>query len=200
MRTCFVGEARCAQPGGHAVILRLGRPADFISSSGRGQARLHWQRERFTLIRYVEFTLGGSQPLSQGDVAMQLTPLLSLYAVVTGLFAVALLIVPSQLMSVYGAAHLDTLQTILSRFIGSLFAGLAVMAWTARASEAGRAREAIVLGLTILNGLSAVVAVLAALSGVFNALAWGQAGLYALFTVFFVIAGRATMSPRARAP
>ena len=143
--------------------------------------------------------LGGSQALSQGDVAMQLTPLLSLYAVVTGLFAVALLIVPSQLMSVYGAAHLDTLQTILSRFIGSLFAGLAVMAWTARASEAGRAREAIVLGLTILNGLSAVVAVLAALSGVFNALAWGQAGLYALFTVFFVIAGRASMSPRARA-
>ena len=105
---------------------------------------------------------------------MQLTPLLSLYAVVTGLFAVALLIVPSQLMSVYGVAHLDTLQTILSRFIGSLFAGLAVMAWTARAAEPGRAREAIVLGLTILNGLSAVVAVLAALSGVFNALAWGQ--------------------------
>jgi len=97
---------------------------------------------------------------------MQLTPLLSLYAVVTGLFAVALLIVPSQLMSVYGAAPLDTLQTILSRFIGSLFAGLAVMAWTARASEAGKAREAIVLGLTILNGLSAVVAVLRHCRGV----------------------------------
>jgi len=131
---------------------------------------------------------------------MQLTPLLSLYAVVTGLFAVALLIVPSQLMSVYGAAHLDTLQTILSRFIGSLFAGLAVMAWTARASEAGKARGAIVLGLTILNGLSAVVAVLAALSGVFNALAWGQAGLYTLFTILFAIAGQARMSAKGGAP
>src|SRR5438552_4923717 len=122
---------------------------------------------------------------------MQLTPLLSLYAVVTGLFAVALLIVPSQLMSVYGVAHLDTLQTILSRFIGSLFAGLAVMAWTARAAEPGRAREAIVLGLTILNGLSAVVAVLAALSGVFNALAWGQAGHQRLFTSLSFTTGRA---------
>ena len=127
---------------------------------------------------------------------MQFTPLLSLYAVVTGLFAVALLIVPSQLMSVYGAPPLDTLQTILSRFIGGLFAGLAAMAWTARAAEPGKARDAIVLGLTVLNGLSAVVAVLAALSRVFNALAWGQAGLYALFTVLFVIAGRASMSPR----
>jgi hypothetical protein len=131
---------------------------------------------------------------------MQLTPLFSLYAVVTGLFAVALLIVPSQLMSVYGAPPLDTLQTILSRFIGGLLAGLAVMAWTARTAEPGKARDAIVLGLTVLNGLSAVVAVLAALSGVFNALAWGQAGLYALFTILFAIVGWARMSAKGGAP
>ncbi len=127
---------------------------------------------------------------------MQLTPLLSFYAVVTGIFGVALLGVPRQLMGVYGAPPLDTLQMILSRFIGGLFAGLAVMAWSARAAEAGKARDAILLGLTVLNGLSAVVAVVAALSGVFNALAWGQAGLYTLFTVLFVMAGRASMSPR----
>src|SRR5437763_436467 len=98
-------EAECCAPGGARTVVhftlrrRVGRP------------------------QLKRDPLGGSQALSQGDVAMQLTPLLSLYAVVTGLFAVALLIVPSQLMSVYGAAHLDTLQTILSRFIGSLFAG-----------------------------------------------------------------------------
>jgi hypothetical protein len=56
-----------------------------------------------------------------------------------------------------------------------------------------------VLGLTVLNGLSAVVAVVAALSGVFNALAWGQAALHTVFTVLFVMAGRAGMSPRAGA-
>ncbi len=127
---------------------------------------------------------------------MQLTLLLSIYAVVTGFFGVALLGVPGQLMGVYGTPPLDTLQMILSRFIGGLFAGLAVMAWMGRAAEAGKARDAMVLGLTVLNGLSAVVAVVAAPSGVFNALAWGQAGLYALFTVLFVTAGRASMSPR----
>ena len=131
---------------------------------------------------------------------MQLTPLLSLYSVVTGLFGVALLIVPSQLMSVYGAPPLDTLQSILSRFIGSLFAGLAVMAWTARAAERGKAREGITLGLTVSNGLSAVIAVIAARSGVFNALAWGQAGLYILFTILFVMAGRSSMSARGNVP
>src|SRR2546428_6652582 len=129
---------------------------------------------------------------------MQLTPLLSLYAVITAFFGLALLGFPSQLMGVYGAS-LDTLATILSRFIGGLFAGLAVMAWMARAAEAGKARNAMVLGLTVLNGFSAVVAVMAALSGVFNALAWAQAGLYGLFTVLFVVAGRPSMSPGAGA-
>lgn len=124
---------------------------------------------------------------------MQLTPLLSIYAVVTGFFGVALLGVPRHLMGVYGAPSLDPLETTLSRFIGALFAGLAVMAWTGRATEAGKARDAMVLGLTVLNGLSAVVAIIAALSGVFNALAWGQAALYAVFTVLFVMAGRASM-------
>src|SRR2546427_1850688 len=72
---------------------------------------------------------------------MQLTSLLSLYAVITAFFGLALLGFPSQLMGVYGAS-LDTLATILSRFIGGLFAGLAVMAWMARAAEAGKARNA----------------------------------------------------------
>lgn len=130
---------------------------------------------------------------------MPFSTVFSLYAVVTGLFGIALLVLPTQLMGLYGAPALDMLQLILSRFIGALFAGLAVMTWTGRVSEAGRARNAMVLGLTVLNGLSAVVAVVAALSGLFNALAWGQAGLYAVFTVLFVMVGRASMSPRAGA-
>src|SRR2546425_9541022 len=115
---------------------------------------------------------------------MQLTSLLSLYAVITAFFGLALLGFPSQLMGVYGAS-LDTLATILSRFIGGLFAGLAVMAWMARAAEAGKARNAMVLGLTVLSGFSAVVAVIAALLGVVNALAWAPAGLYGVFPGVF---------------
>jgi hypothetical protein len=130
---------------------------------------------------------------------MPLAALFSVYAVVTAVFSIALLLVPNELMAVYGAHALDTLQVILSRFIGGLFGGLAVMAWTGRASEPGKARNAIVLGFTVLNALSAVVAVVAALSGVFNALAWVQAALYAVFTVLFIMAARASMSPRAGA-
>jgi hypothetical protein len=59
---------------------------------------------------------------------MPLATLFSVYAVVTAVFAIALLLIPSELMGVYGAHALDTLQVILSRFIGGLFGGLAVMA------------------------------------------------------------------------
>src|SRR3989441_11692146 len=41
--------------------------------------------------------------------------------------------------------------TVLSRVIGSLFARLAVVTGTARASGAGKAREGVVLGLTKLK-------------------------------------------------
>src|SRR3989442_8911507 len=119
---------------------------------------------------------------------MQLTPLLSLYAVITAFFGLALLGFPSQLMGVYGAS-LDTLATILSRFIGGLFAGLAVMAWMAGAAEAGKARNAMVLGLTVLNGFSAVVGVMAALWGVFSVLGGGQGGGWGLLRGVLVVAG-----------
>src|SRR3989442_12334533 len=125
---------------------------------------------------------------------MQLTPLLSLYAVITAFFGLALLGFPSQLMGVYGAS-LDTLATILSRFIGGLFAGLAVMAWMARAAEAGKARNAMVLGLTVLNGFSAVVGVMAALSGGFNALAGAQGGAFGVFPGLFVVARASSLLP-----
>src|SRR2546428_10778702 len=92
---------------------------------------------------------------------MQLTPLLSLYAVITAFFGLALLGFPSQLVGVYGAS-LDTLATILSRFIAGLFAGLAVMAWMGRAPAPGKARDAMVPGPTVLHGFSADVAVTAA--------------------------------------
>src|SRR5256712_12923359 len=128
---------------------------------------------------------------------MQLTSLLSLYAVITAFFGLALLGFPSQLMGVYGAS-LDTLATILSRFIGGLFAGLAVMAWMARAAEARKARDAMVPGLTVLNGFSAGVGVLAVLSGAFNPLGWGHRGLLGLFPVLFRLARAAGNPPRPR--
>jgi|SRR6267378_7470210 len=64
--------------------------------------------------------------------------------------------------------------TLLLRLTGALFGGIAVMAWAGRNAEPSKTRDALVLGFAVSNGLAAGVALLGALSGVYNQFAWGQ--------------------------
>ncbi len=125
---------------------------------------------------------------------MNLKMLLSVYTVfmATG---VALLVVPSTVMSLYGVSSPDVLETALARIIGALAFGLGVVCWNARTAEASKARDALILGLTVINGLLAVVAVLTGMAAtVGHWLIWADAAIYALFTVLFIVIGRQAMS------
>ncbi len=123
---------------------------------------------------------------------MNLKMLLSVYGVfmATG---VALLVVPSTVMSLYGVSSPDVLETDLARIIGALVFGLGVVCWNARTAEASKARDALILGLTVINGLLAVLSVLNATAGG-HWLHWAGAAFYVLFTVLFIVAGRQAMS------
>ena len=69
------------------------------------------------------------------------------------------------------------------------------MCWNARTAEASKARDALILGLAVINGLLAVVAVLTGMAAaVGHWLLWAHAALYALFTVLFIVTGRQAMS------
>ncbi len=125
---------------------------------------------------------------------MNLKMLLSVYAVFMAAPGVAFLVVPSAVMSLYGVPPLDELATSLAQSIGAMAIGLGVMCWTARTAEASKARDALILGLTVVNGLSAVVAVLTAMAAAGNWLIWADAGLLALFTVLFIVTPRQAMS------
>lgn len=48
-----------------------------------------------------------------------------------------------------------------------------------------------VRGLIVLNGLMTLVAVLGALTGVYNRFAWGLVGMFGLFTFGFALAAQA---------
>jgi hypothetical protein len=69
-----------------------------------------------------------------------------------------------------------------------------VMAWVGRSAEPSKSRNAMVLGLTILNGLAVLASAWGALSGVYDQMAWGPVGAFALCTVGFLIVGKAGMS------
>ena len=130
---------------------------------------------------------------------MNLQMLLSVYTVFLTAPGAALLVVPSVVFSrLYGAQPLDVLEISLARSIGALAIGLGVMCWTARTAEASKARDALILGLTVVNGLGVVVTVLAGMAGGGNWLIWTEAALLALFTVLFIVtSGQAMSAPTA---
>ncbi len=127
---------------------------------------------------------------------MTVKTLLSIYAVVAAVFCLGLLLLPAFWITLYGA-HADAQATLLLRLVGALFGGPAVIAWAGRNAEPSKSREAIVLGLTVLNGLAAIVAVLGALSGVYNQFAWGPVVTFALCTIGFLVVGRVSISSSA---
>lgn len=67
------------------------------------------------------------------------------------------------------------------------------MAWLARNAEPSRSRDAMVLGLAVSNALAAVVAILGAVSGVYNQFAWGPVATFALFATAFISTWRSRM-------
>ena len=125
---------------------------------------------------------------------MKLRLLLSIYSLVAVMFCVGLLLLPAFWISLYGASA-DPQAILLLRLVGALFGGFAVITWIGRSAEL-KSRNAIVLGLVASNGLAAVVAVLGAISGVYNQFAWGPVLTFLVFAVAFLLVGRPGMSAR----
>jgi hypothetical protein len=123
---------------------------------------------------------------------MTLKTLFSLYAFVALFFCLGLFLFPAFWIALYGAIP-DAQATVLLRLVGALLGGLAVMAWTGRNAEPSKSRNAMVLGLTVLNGLAALASAWGALSGVYNYFAWGPVATFALCAAGFFLVGRASM-------
>lgn len=130
---------------------------------------------------------------------MKLRIVLSVYAVLTVIGGLVALIAPAPYMGLYGVPAPDAAAVVLLRVVGAAGIGIAVMCWFARNADASPARDALVLGLTVTNALTAVVLIMGAISGSFNVLSWMPAAMYAVFTVLFVHAGRTSMAPRVAA-
>jgi len=117
---------------------------------------------------------------------MNLRTLLAVYSAAALVICLDFLIVPGFWITLYGAAA-DPQAAFLYRLIGAVFGGLAVMAWLGRAAESSAARDAMIRGLVVLNGLMSLVAVLGAITGVYNRFAWGPVVMFGLFTLGFVL-------------
>ncbi len=115
---------------------------------------------------------------------MKLATFMAIAAVLAFVFGLAFILLPAQLMSLYGVT-LEAGGQWVGRYLGSAFIGIAVLTWLARNAPQGEALRAVVLGDFILSVTGLVVAVLDRLLGSGNVLVWSTVAIYLFLTLGF---------------
>lgn len=113
---------------------------------------------------------------------MTFRSLLTVKAAVCAVFGLQLLFVPSFLLELLGTTVGDG-GTVMARAYGAALLGTLVLTWFARNAAESEARQPILLDLLVYDAIGLVVMLVAVLSGVLNALAWGIVFVYLFFSV-----------------
>jgi hypothetical protein len=113
---------------------------------------------------------------------MKLKTLLVIGTVVAGVFGLAFVFVPGQVIAAYGITA-DAGLKYVGQLFGASLIGIAVLTWFAKDTPESEARTAILRALFVFNGLALVVTLLAQLNGVANALGWSSVAIFLLFAI-----------------
>lgn len=115
---------------------------------------------------------------------MKLKIILVINAIVVAVFGIALVLIPAQLLSLYGIT-VDTPLKYMAQLFGAALIGFAVLTWSARNSSDSGACRAIILALFVTAAIGCIVAVLGALAGFMNPLSWSTVAIYLFFAAVF---------------
>ena len=86
---------------------------------------------------------------------MKLKVILVIIAIVAAVFGIALLVMPAQLLSLYGITA-DTPLKFVSQLFGTALIGYAVLTWSARSSSDSDARRSIILAIFISSVIGVI--------------------------------------------
>jgi len=115
---------------------------------------------------------------------MKLSALMTVNAVIAGLFGIAFVVVPVRLLAIYGIT-VDAQFALVGQLFGAALLGYALLTWTARNAAASDARAAIVLALFVSDAIAFVIALIAQLRNVVNAFGWSTVAIYLLLALGF---------------
>ncbi len=115
---------------------------------------------------------------------MKLSTMMVIKAIVCLAFGILFVLVPAPLMSFYGVT-LGSGGILVARLYGAALFGNLLLTWFARNDAGSEALRAAVLALFVYDAIGFVVALVAVLSGVMNALGWAIVGLYLLLALGF---------------
>jgi hypothetical protein len=115
---------------------------------------------------------------------MNITLLMTINTIVAAIFGIAFVIMPGQILALYGLSA-DAAFRLVSQLFGAALVGFAVLTWSARKATASDARNAIVLALFVSDGLGFILSVVGQLQGIPNALGWLNVVIYLLLALGF---------------
>jgi len=115
---------------------------------------------------------------------MRLTLTMTVAAVGAFLFGLAFLLVPTNLLSLYGVT-LDPSSQYLARYFGSALLGLAAVIWIGRSLKSGQGLRAILVGSLLASITGLVVSIFELLRGVDNMFIWSTLVIYFLLSLGF---------------
>lgn len=115
---------------------------------------------------------------------MKLSVFLTIVAIVAFVFGILFILIPGALLSLYGIS-LSAGGQLVARLFGAALLGYSILNWAAKNAEDSQARKAIILAQFIGNTLGFIVALIAQLAGVVNALGWSTVVIYFLLALGF---------------
>ena len=116
---------------------------------------------------------------------MKLCNLMATKAVIVVVFGIGFILMPTTIMAFYGLP-LNPDGAVMTQLFGASFILLGILLWFAKnAPSSDVALRAIVLAVTVGDAIGFIVALLAQLSGMMNALGWVTVALYLLLALGF---------------
>ena len=115
---------------------------------------------------------------------MKLNNLMIINAIIAAVFGIAFVLVPAQVITLYGLT-VDAPLKYVGQLFGAALVGFAILTWSARNATDSDARKAIVLALFVSDGVGFIVALIGQLAGVVNSLGWSTVAIYLVLAVGF---------------
>lgn len=102
---------------------------------------------------------------------MKFSTFMVIYAILSAVFGLGFVLVPGQLLPIYGVEP-DAPLRLIGQLFGAVLVSLALLAWSVRNFSDSEARRAIVLALLVGETLGFILALIGQLNGVLNVLGW----------------------------
>ena len=115
---------------------------------------------------------------------MKLKTLFIITAIITVLFGVVFVIIPTQVYSLYGI-EADAVLNYMGQLFGAALIAIGLISWHSRDAADSDARRAIILAIFIADGIGFIIALIGQLNNVVNALGWSTVAIYLLLSLGF---------------